>query len=205
MVNRQILHRNAKRGAGGVALLFKKSLQKGIHVLNVNQQDVIWCRLEAQFFSMKADVYVCFVYIPPADSSVFSYTDQDYWSSLEEQIAKFSQKGEVLIMGDMNARTANIPDFHYRIDSTRDDQFSNPIRSGDVPQNRQSRDTKHNCQGKLLCNLCKTTTLKILNGRHNGDTLGEYTCIKTQGSSVVDYALATAPLIHQISHFLVEE
>lgn len=50
VVNRDITHRRAKRGAGGVALLYKKSIQKGIEVMATDHQDIVWLRAKASFF-----------------------------------------------------------------------------------------------------------------------------------------------------------
>ena len=54
--------------------------------------------------------------------------------------------------------------------------------------------------------LCKSTDLVIANGRLSEDNqVGEYTCIKTRGRSVVDYLLLEYSDFETISHFSVCE
>ena len=59
---------------------------------------------------------------------------------------------------------------------------------------------KNNSHGNSLLDLCKSSQLRIVNGRVKADaTVGEYTCVNPNGSSVVDYILCTAndfQLIH---------
>ena len=57
------------------------------------------------------DVYICFVYMTLKKSTVFHYTDADYWSNLEDELAKYQCKCEVILMGDFIARTATLPDY----------------------------------------------------------------------------------------------
>ena len=53
-----------------------------------------------------------------------------------------------------------------------------------------SEDKIINQQGKALIELCKSTDLKITNGRYSDDRdIGSYTCYKYNGKSTVDYVL----------------
>ena len=46
-------------------------------------------------------------------------------------------------------------------------------------------------RGKELLEMCKSLGLLILNGRKVGDLFGKYTSFQWNGSSVVDYVLAS--------------
>ena len=72
VVNRDITHTTAKRGTGGISLLYKKKEIKDHN---------------------------------------FHYTAADNWSNLENQLQKYQCKGEVISVGDFNARTATLPDY----------------------------------------------------------------------------------------------
>ena len=111
VVNRDITHPNAKRGAGGVALLYRKDIKNGVKILHSAHRDIIWLKLTDSYFGFDNDVYICFVYMTTKESTVFHYTDADYWSNLEDELAKYQCKGEVILMGDFNARTATLPDY----------------------------------------------------------------------------------------------
>ena len=71
---------------------------------------LVWCKLERQFFNLDQDIYVCSTYIPPADS-VYVKNDSDCpFSESEKSIAKYSMLGEIILMGDFNARKGKLND-----------------------------------------------------------------------------------------------
>ena len=95
------------------------------------------------------------------------------FSDLASDIAKFQQKGEVIIQGDLNARTGRENDFVnlHNIESHKDyDEEEEPgIRQ------RNSEDTVINKRGEELVELCKSLNMVILNGRKVGDPWGKMT------------------------------
>ena len=64
----------------------------------------MWIKLEKNFFKFDSDIYLCFVYISPINSS-FSGKNDDIFELLENDIANFSKTGYCLLFGDFNART----------------------------------------------------------------------------------------------------
>ena len=62
-----------------------------------------------------------------------------------------------------------------------------------------------NEHGQNLINLCRSTNLRILNGRKLGDTIGNFTCFTHNGASTVDYALSSQSLFDKINLFHVSE
>ena len=73
--------------------------------------------------------------------------------------------------GDFNARTGNQKDFIPSIDKLNESEYI---------------DTECNKQGEEFLNFIKDNKLAILSGRLGGSS-NKYTCIKNNGSSVVDY------------------
>ncbi|XP_069118915.1 uncharacterized protein [Argopecten irradians] len=102
---------------------------------------------------------------------------------LKNEISKFSLDGKILLAGDFNARTGNLTDFQKHDDVSPHDVKINK------PNKRESLDQVINVQGRQLIDLCISSRLRILNGRYLGDLLGNCSCIKHNGSSVVDYVL----------------
>mgnify|MGYP000052498370 CR=1 FL=1 len=70
---------------------------------------------------------------------------------------------------------------------------------------RQPLDTVVNPAGEILLQLCKSSGLRILNGRYADDQPGKFTCHKCNGTSVVDYFIAHHSLLSYISSFKVTE
>jgi hypothetical protein len=69
--------------------------------------------------------------------------------------------------------------------------------------NRNSVDSFFNSQGLQLLDLCIASQLRVLNGRFIGDMLGNMTCYKPNGTSTVDYTLASVDLVNSVNFFQV--
>ena len=59
--------------------------------------------------------------------------------------------------------------------------------------------------GKCLLDLCKSTGLRLLNGRTDCDKMGKLTCINPQGSSVSDLVLCKTDMFEYINDFKVQD
>ena len=70
---------------------------------------------------------------------------------------------------------------------------------------RTSMDTVTSSRGKQLNEMCIQSGLRILNGRHFGDSLGQYTSHQPAGSSVIDYFIVSEALIPYIHFFKVHK
>ena len=71
--------------------------------------------------------------------------------------------------------------------------------------NRCSVDKILNAQGQQLIDLCIASQVRVLNGRFVGDSVGNFTCYKSNGASTVDYALADVDLLKNINFFQVSD
>ena len=162
----------------------------------------LWFRLNKEFFGLKKDVYICACYIPPVNSTYF----EDDFSNLENEITSIPQNTNILILGDLNARTGEKTDFIENEGSTHEQLYTilPDNYTEDTNYNRNSCDKICNTQGQNLIDLCIASQLRILNGRFIGDILGNFTCHKSYGASVVDYALADMDLLKSIHFFQVK-
>ncbi len=106
--------------------------------------------------------------------------------------------------GDMNARIGNLTDF---AENDAVEQYI-PMPSFykchniDV-QHRSSINAIENEYGRRLTDICIGNRLIILNGRTKGDLLGNVTCIKSNGASLVDYTIVSQELLCYVSYFTV--
>ena len=60
-----------------------------------------------------------------------------------------------------------------------------------------------NKYGRSLTNICISHNLRFLNGRMQGDTLGQFTCHNFNGASTIDYAILSQPLLEDVVNFSV--
>ena len=96
--------------SGGMILLVNPKIRAGVKFLPSKSSEIQWLKLSKTFFGFQNDLYVCFVYIAPANSSYVVRTNIDILSLLEKDILKYSNNGDILIAGDTNARTGNEAD-----------------------------------------------------------------------------------------------
>lgn len=198
---------------GGLALYIKQNIRKGIKIVRNTSPDIIWIKLDHSFFNLPKDIFVAFIYISPKSSQYFIRNNLDLesvYNTLENDCAEFSKKGNICLLGDFNAHTADQPDFIVSDES--DDKFLNlPFESysSDAPQKRKNVDTHPlDESGKLLISLCKSASLQIQNGRCRGDTKGSYTRFPLHNSnanepSTIDYCLIQDELSNKAKLFYV--
>ena len=120
--------------------------------------------------------------------------------------AKNHDLGEILLVGDLNARTGNLNPVFEADDLDLDDAIGENHKPPSYPEHlpdRSSRDGVVNARGKLLTDFLACTKLTILNGCVLGDVFGEFTSVNYNGCSVVDYMTATPNLYGKVSTFEV--
>ena len=196
---RKDISQRSRRGSGGITILVRSNLRKGIKFLEKDSsEEFVWWKLDKSFFKMSHDIYICSVYVPPQNSSRELRTNIDHFECLQEKIYKFGTLGKILLCGDFNARTGTLNDF---IDNEfPENDFQIPI----AIEKRYSKDSHINNYGRSLLDLCVGNNLIILNGRTKGDFTGQYTCHTYNGASVVDYAIASYDLLKSIINFSVD-
>ena len=104
--------------------------------------------------------------------------------------------------GYLNSR---ISDFQYFLPS---DDLQFVFGETDYPSDTfdirwKSKDENYNRFGRSLIDLCCIYDIHVLNGRLFNDINGEITCTVNEGSSIVDYMVASSLLFESILHFQV--
>lgn len=197
---RKFQHRNAKRQSGGIVLYFKESLKNGIEIVKNHADTIIWIKLNHEFFHFDTDVYICGTYLWGEESPAYNIASIDLFELLENDVDCYSNLGSVYIIGDLNSRVGAKSDsiIHDRINQFIDDTDYIP----DVTMCRASIDKICNSHGTKLLDLCKSSCLRIVNGRL-GDT-NAFTFVSQHGTSVIDYLLTKESNFSQISNFVIE-
>ena len=184
--------------SGGVCILAKNCLRKGItHIPSPESDDVVAIKFDKYFFRMEFDMYLVCFYISPNASS-FAKRNPDYTANTFDALNTLShrllKKGELILCGDANARTGVLPDYISSSNSTSTFDAYNDIGFGvDTSEPRNNSDpltVAPHCQ--LFLDFVINNQMKILNGRTLGDSRGRRTCHKWNGSSSVDYFIASS-------------
>ena len=164
----------------------------------------VWLKLDKNIFKISKNIYICAAYIPPRDSTYWiHHHDSDPYETLEQDIAKFQQDGEIILIGDFNARTGTKPD--YVSDFIENDDVELIVRSSENTlldslnrKHRSNLDSNVNTYGNKLLDICKGLGLRIMNGRTLGDSVGAYTCFPYNGKSTVDYIISGENIVPDI-------
>lgn len=199
-------HKKARRNSGGIIMYAKNSIARGVSKIASSHQDIIWAKFDKTFFNLKKDTYVGIIYFSPEYSSSNNIEDlNERYSKLLRNIEHYSKLGNILIQGDFNAYTNTCKDFVITDNSSfpklNDDNY---VKDNHLQRNNLDKKPL-NKSGKLLIELCKESTLRIVNGRTIGDLPGKFTCLTYNGCSVVDYAIASLDLFQSIGAFKVHD
>jgi exonuclease III len=131
---------------------------------------------------------------------------------LENDIMNFSGQYNIILCGDINARTSNISDIVMEIEGSEGLNMYHQIECDvnqtmfptEMCQKRVSEDTgKSNTYGRKLIEMCKSTNIRIVNGRAYSDQKGKLTRIETTGCSVVDYCICDSKGYTCIKNFRI--
>ena len=189
------LHKNAKRGCGGISVYIHNSMDKiGTRLLK-GHENIAWVEVPQ---SDRKPLAVGFIYFPPNHSA------NDYFQELENDLIWLATTHETIVMGDFNAHTNNCSDYSFDEHFNEEEMvISDSIRNKYVRQ-RSSMDTRPlNEYGKQLLDVCITSNHLILNGRADGDKLGKFTRITEESRGVLDYALCSISYLDHIQGFRV--
>jgi hypothetical protein len=175
-------------------VLYRAALTKGITCLKHTNDEIVWLKLDKEFFGFEKTTLLALCYLIPVNSSRQDTEDTDFFDRLLLDIAQFrisfGNCVDIFVSGDFNARTADRPDYVSQEDTVYVPLPDDYIVDHDVTP-RTSMDTKApNAHGYSLLDMCKSAQLRIVNGRVGNDiNVGKYTCHTARGNSVVDYLI----------------
>ena len=185
---------------GGVAVFGKVGISKGITPLPVTHSEYIWVKLKKSFLYFQKDIYICFIYNSPKNSSYSKDkgNDSTVLELLEKDMASFQSSGETVLMGDFNAHISTRDKDYIDDDSFMSDILPASYVFYSVVKNRNTikPSEKTDEYGQSLLELCIASQSRILNGRTLGDTIGKCTSFQYNGASTVDYCVVSCLLLN---------
>ena len=189
---------------GGLAILTRSKIRPYVSYLKTTCTEYQWVKLDKNFFNFRKDLFLCLTYIPPSQSIYANNMQQDLIDLLENDILLYKTKGDIMICGDLNARTGSQQDFIASDGTDHLPLYQNyNIDSHSIY--RQSKDVIVDTRGRSLIDICIGNQLRILNGRCFGDMFGRHTCFTPNGCSVVDYTIVSESVLDQILFFHVSD
>ena len=196
----QVCHKKKRLGRkhGGIAVFVHHSILQGVTKIPTQGSEVIILKLNKGFFKLDRDTHLVFAYCSPSQSSYTIRTQLDPFSEIEQKLANLERNTDVIVMGDLNARTGLKLDYITHEDNQNLTLPVDYITDTVATFPRGNRDATTNQYGDSVIALCRNTPLRICNGRKLGDTQGDFTCHKWNGQSVVDYCLASPGVYSQI-------
>ena len=181
--NRTNIHKNARRGSGGIGVLIKWSLLKEFdYSLDSTEEDFLWVKLKHKLSGFKLNLCVC--YLPPANSSR-PVDPEAVFTNLLKTVYEYQNDGNIVLCGDFNARCGNECDYIEGVDP--------------IPP-REALDEQCNAVGYQFIDFLVDCNLCMLNGRIGRNN---YTCISPLGKSVVDYICVPQEILSSCSSFEV--
>ena len=117
---------------------------------------------------------------------------------LNKILENCTEEIKLLLLGDFNVPTAR--ELDHLEDQGANDHITEDIFEHDgfnLPRN--NKDTEKNNYGDELLELCKNYNVHVLNGRLDGDSKGEITCIANDRASTVDYGIVNTKLFDKIN------
>ena len=196
-----------KRYFGGMLIIIRKALQKGVKINKNKDKDLLEVTLKKSFFGLQRDVQILFTYASPITSCYTKSRTENIIDKIEKIVTIGNDNYEhSIIMGDLNGRT-NVKDDFVRDSGDKHSPINNPTYVKDQVLERGNMDkTPVDEQGKKVLEICKQASYRILNGRSRGDRVGRLTRYpKTlrENPSAIDYALCRVELLKQIHSFSV--
>lgn len=187
----------------GISLLYQNDLFPYVKkVGNSRSKCVLWVIFG--YSDTDLAFIVGSVYIPCYNSK---FSDSNDFDIISEDIISLSNKYNCpfVMLGDFNSRTGKLCDFYDSLDNFSNTDIKVNTASLGITTDRFNCDKKVDTHGRKLIRLCRDFNLNIVNGRFGSDqNLGQFTCIKPTGRSVVDYALVSNYLLPSISNFKID-
>ena len=166
-------------------------------------RDIIVLQLSKSFLKPERDIVLIHTYISPEKSKVYEENESGielFERKLHEILEKCTEEINLLLLGDFNARTAR--ELDHLEDQGSNDHITEDIYEHDwFNLSRNNKDTEKNNYGEELLELCKNYNVHVLNGRLDGDSKGEITCIANNGASTYDYGIVNTRLFDKINSF----
>jgi exonuclease III len=191
-----------RRGIGGIACYIRKNISPHTQLHKIDPlNQYIWIEISD---TNTKKMYIAIFYFSPINSTFYKKNNLDKncpYNNLEQDIYNLKNEGNILLLGDFNARTTT-----KQVTLLSDDSNHNPLWLDEdlVLSNsykKNSQDLIENFFRIELVKLCNSQDLIICNGVMKWPNSKQMTYIHGLCSSVVDYVISDIRVSNQITTF----
>ena len=93
--------------SGGIAILVNPLIKKGVSILERKCSEIQWLKLSKEFFGFENDIFLCYIYIAPFNSTYVLRNNLDIMGQLEQDLTLYSQKGNIIIFWGYKCKNWN--------------------------------------------------------------------------------------------------
>ena len=195
-------HISIKKGrkSRGFIIFTKQTLRNNFKFAKIFN-NFVWIAISKHLIKNALENYfIVAAYVSDVSST---YYNEEIFEELNKDTLAFCKSTTpVTIMGDFNGRTGLLNDI-YQAEKDFLPVLLPKTKFGEVPV-RQNSDRTENSHGNKIIYFCKTFDFMILNGRTEGDPMGNFTHLNfNNGPSTIDYALCNEKSFSLIYNFLV--
>ncbi len=197
-------HAKARKCSGGIAVFVREEIADGVVMDDRSNGVAIVLRLKKESFCTNKDIYLIFPYIPPEKSSYMESSKIEHFEALEDIVRSIPKNADHMIMGDLNGHTQTEMETTPYINEILLPEMQGCTQQAELPSRRNMDKKPLDNHGKAILALCHGYDMAILNGRTAGDFQGQFTYVKNNAASVIDYAIVSSEMHRMVRSFTVE-
>ena len=184
--NRVLTHNRAKKRYGGLCVLVKKSLflRYDVKIVDKTYDGILVLMLTNKV--TRYSLLIVAAYLPP-ERSPWGRDAHGFFGHILNLLYEYEYCDNVVVTGDLNSRIGKEFDYIVGVDDIH---------------NRHVIDKNKNSHGSALTDFLLDAKMCICNGRFDKE-YDNWTCIKWNGSSVVDYFIVPIDCLNKCSSFKV--
>jgi hypothetical protein len=182
-----------------------------VKILPGDNEYILWISIDKHLFNISENAVLGFIYFSPENSRFLNESEINSFEN--EIISRCSFKKYVFLVGDVNARVAELADYLpsdpflnelFEIDESSISHLDSYVilEKLSINLDRKSKDKRCNSHGLMLIDLCRNNNLFIVNGRYGNDLTGNFTF---REKSVIDYLIVTANCFSLFEKFEILE
>ena len=111
-VSRKFKHENASRDSGGIGILVANKFEKHTRIDSTSYDHLVLLTITTEYYQKNIKIGCAYI---PSENSTYVGLRNDYFTMLEEEVARNTDSHRIILCGDFNSSTGYAPDFDNNI------------------------------------------------------------------------------------------